>query len=51
LVGRACSTIGERKDIGYWWESWKEGDHREDQSISDWTTLKRILEIKWDGLD
>jgi hypothetical protein len=29
---------------GYWWESQKERDHREDQSIGRWTILKWILQ-------
>jgi hypothetical protein len=32
-------------DIGYWWESQKERDHYEDQDVSGWIILKRILEI------
>jgi hypothetical protein len=30
--------------IGYWWESQKERDHREDQDVDGWTTFKWILE-------
>jgi hypothetical protein len=29
---------------GYWWESQKERDHREDQGIGGWTILEFILE-------
>jgi hypothetical protein len=28
--------------IGYWWESLKERDHREDQGVSGWTILEWI---------
>jgi hypothetical protein len=34
--------------IGYWWESQKERDHREDQDVGGWTISKRILEIGCD---
>jgi hypothetical protein len=30
--------------IGYWWESQKERDHREDQGVGGWTILEWILE-------
>jgi hypothetical protein len=30
--------------IGYWWESQKERDHNEDQDVSGWIILKRILD-------
>jgi hypothetical protein len=35
-------------NIGYWWQSQKEGDHWEDQDVGGWTILKWILE-RWDG--
>jgi hypothetical protein len=37
--------------IGYWWESQKERDHREDQDVVEWTILKWVLGIGWDGMD
>jgi hypothetical protein len=44
------SGMGEtRMHIGYWWESWKEKDHLEDQDIGVWTILKQILE-RYDGM-
>jgi hypothetical protein len=40
--------------IGYWWESQKERDHWEDQSVGGWIILKEILEryygMLWIGL-
>jgi hypothetical protein len=30
--------------IGYWWESHKERDHREDQGVGGWTILELNLE-------
>jgi hypothetical protein len=40
--------------IGYWWESEKDRDHKEDQDVCGWITLKLILERKdevvWIGL-
>jgi hypothetical protein len=39
------ARMGRRgKHIGYWWESQKVRDHWEEQAISGWTILKRILE-------
>jgi hypothetical protein len=35
--------------IGYWWESQKERDHREDRDVCGWIILKLISEI-WDGV-
>jgi hypothetical protein len=35
--------------IEYWWESQKEGNHREDQDIGEWTILKWIL-VRQDGM-
>jgi hypothetical protein len=33
--------MGRREmHIGYWWESQKEIDHREDQDVGGWTILK-----------
>jgi hypothetical protein len=29
-MGGACSTNGEKRNIGYWWESHNEGNHLED---------------------
>jgi hypothetical protein len=29
---------------GYWWESQKERDHKEDQDVSSWIILQWILE-------
>jgi hypothetical protein len=38
--------------IGYWWESWKEGAHKEDHGVCGWTILNSILErMGWYGLD
>jgi hypothetical protein len=35
-MGRAYSTNwGEEECIRYWWESWKEGDHWEDQYVGE----------------
>jgi hypothetical protein len=34
--------------IGYWWESQKERDQREDQDVGGWTVLEWILEV-WIG--
>jgi hypothetical protein len=31
--------------IGYWWESQKERDHREDEGVVGWAIIKWILEI------
>jgi hypothetical protein len=44
-------TIGMH--IVYWWECQKERDHWEDQDVSGWTILKRILDREhgWYGLD
>jgi hypothetical protein len=51
-MGMACNTNGRReKHIGYWWESRKERDHWEDQDVGEWTILKWILEMGWDGVD
>jgi hypothetical protein len=52
-MGRACSTNRRRgKHVGYWWESQKEGDHKEDQDVGGWTMLKWILDrMGWYGLD
>jgi hypothetical protein len=30
--------------IGYWWESQKDKDHKEDQDVGRWTILKWFLE-------
>jgi hypothetical protein len=29
--------------IGFWWESQKERDHKDDQDIGGWITLKLML--------
>jgi hypothetical protein len=53
-MGRTCSTKGGRRGmhVGYWWESQKERDHREDQDVGVWTMLKWILDrMGWYGLD
>jgi hypothetical protein len=50
-MGGACSINGG-EEIGYWWESQKEGDHWEDQDVGGWTLLKWILDrMGWCGLD
>jgi hypothetical protein len=37
--------------VGYWWESQKEREHREDQSVDGWTILKWLLyRMGWYGL-
>jgi hypothetical protein len=37
--------------IGYWWESQKERDQREDQDVGGWAILKTDLgEIGWEGV-
>jgi hypothetical protein len=36
---------------GYWWESQKERDHKEDQDVGGWTIFKiDIREIELDGM-
>jgi hypothetical protein len=35
--------------IGYWWESQKERDHKEDQDVGGWIILKWIFE-RWNGV-
>jgi hypothetical protein len=39
--------------VGYWWESQKERDHKEDQKIGGWIILKWIFEryywMVWTG--
>jgi hypothetical protein len=40
-MGRACSTNGGKgMHVGYWWESQKERDNKEDQDVGGWTILK-----------
>jgi hypothetical protein len=40
-------------NIGYWWESHKERDHKEDQDVGGWTLLKWMLKgqdgVVWSG--
>jgi hypothetical protein len=40
--------------IGFWWESWKERDHKEDLDIGERIILEWILErydgVVWTGL-
>jgi hypothetical protein len=33
--------------IGYWWESQKERDHKEDEDVGGWTILKWTLERQY----
>jgi hypothetical protein len=35
--------------IGYWWESHRERDHKEDQDVVGWIILGWIVE-RWDGV-
>jgi hypothetical protein len=46
-AGHVARMESRGMHIGYWWESWKEGDHWEDQDVSGWIILKWILEM-WD---
>jgi hypothetical protein len=36
--------------IGYWWESQRESDHKEDQDVGGWIKMN-LLEIGWGGVD
>jgi hypothetical protein len=43
-AGHVARMGRKEMHIGYWWESWSEGDYWEDQNIGGWTILKSILE-------
>jgi hypothetical protein len=44
IKSRRMRWAGHVVRMGYWWESWKAGDHCEDQDVSGWTIIKWILE-------
>jgi hypothetical protein len=48
LIGRACSTYGERIHTGFWQGNLREGDHLKDQGVDRRIILKWIFE-KWVG--
>jgi hypothetical protein len=43
-TGHVARMGGKRTRIGYWWESQRERDHKEDQDVGGW------MVVDWIGL-